>query len=82
MNFRARLSLFALEARETPSGIDPIDPYSTPTPPPSTDPATTAPSDPTADAEAAVTAGATTPPPPSNDPLTTNNSVTGTPLVP
>lgn len=47
MNFRARLSLFALEARETPSSVPPIDPYVDPTtttsPTPNNDPAQTSP---------------------------------------
>ncbi|HEY1189616.1 MAG TPA: hypothetical protein VGE74_18360, partial [Gemmata sp.] len=42
--FRARLSLFALEQRENPSGPAPIDPIGIPGPPPS-DPLP--PSDPT-----------------------------------
>lgn len=42
MNLRARLSLFALEARETPSSVPPADPYvdptTTTTPTPNNDP--------------------------------------------
>jgi hypothetical protein len=47
MNFRARLSLFALESRDNPSGPQPVDPVGTAPPPPDpippTTPVTTAP---------------------------------------
>jgi hypothetical protein len=78
MNFRARLSLFALESRETPSTVPPADPYTDPNAPPSTDPVVTAPptnSDPIYTADGTV-------PPPSGDPLTDTNSLTKTPIVP
>jgi hypothetical protein len=89
MNFRARLSLFALEARENPSGPTPIDPTGGTTVPQAstdpalvaatpTDPATT--TDPAALAAAAASAGAAAGVSGTNV-LTQNNTVTNQPLV-
>jgi hypothetical protein len=90
MNFRARLSLFALETRETPTDITVIDPYAGATTAPTTDPAVTAPAPTTTttttDAVAAAAAGAvaattTTTTTTTTDPLLTTNSIYNVPLV-
>jgi hypothetical protein len=73
MNFRARLSLFALEPRENPSGPAPIDPTGDPTPPQDpTDPGLTQPPPAPDDG----TGGNT------SDPLLGNNDIFGNPIVP
>ena len=81
MKFRARLSLFALEARENPSGPSPLD-LSTDsgTTQSTTDPALTTPtSDATSIAIAGAVSGAGTTT--SSDTLLTNNTITNDPLV-
>ncbi len=78
MNFRARLSLFALESRENPSGPSAIDPTG------GTAVVTTTTTDPTAVAVAAATAGATATTTTTTTTATTvtaTNTVYNTPVV-
>ncbi|QJW93904.1 hypothetical protein FTUN_1418 [Frigoriglobus tundricola] len=80
MNFRARLSLFALETRENPS-VPGIDPTGGTAPAPVTTTTTTTATtttDPTSIALAAATAGATVP---TTNVLTATNSIYNTPVV-
>jgi hypothetical protein len=78
--FRARLSLFALEARENPS-VPGADPYGGDAPPPVDPPPP--PVDPVQQAIDAAAAGASVPTtPPPVDPLLGDNSVYKIPLTP
>jgi hypothetical protein len=84
MNFRARLSLFALESRDTPSGVPAIPPVYSTSPPAVVDPTpvATAPTDPATVATQAIVAGATVPATTaSTNPLLQNNSIYNVPLV-
>jgi hypothetical protein len=88
MNFRARLSLFALESRETPGSVPVADPYIAPDPTPTTDPATTT-TDTTTDTTTTDTTtdttttdtSTTTTDTTTTDPLLQDNSITKVPLI-